>query len=155
MITIAVASFNAMLIYTTTPVVEALEWLISPEGPHHKSQVAWAGEYGCFEEGYGSSGLYHVAMDSGPAVCPKKSGASYPLIVNHTKRCYVDKREVDGEIHPLPLLTMDGYRNGHFMDIVHDCDDFHSIWGRNVISVEHSAPEGFKKLSYNVREYNN
>jgi hypothetical protein len=25
--------------------VSAFEWLISPEGPHHKSQVVWTGDY--------------------------------------------------------------------------------------------------------------
>lgn len=45
--------------------VEAFEWLISPKGPHHKSQVVWAGDYGGTEEGY-TSNLYKVCTASPP-----------------------------------------------------------------------------------------
>lgn len=32
--------------YLDDKFVGAFEWLISPEGPHHKGQVVWAGDYG-------------------------------------------------------------------------------------------------------------
>lgn len=129
--------------------VEAFEWLISPEGPHHQGQVVWAGDYGATENGY-ETNLYGLCEEV-KALAPKKSGASYPLILNHTKKCYLDKREVDGEIHPLPLLAMetDGGGGGNYRGIN---EHFLGIWARDSISVEKVAPEGFEKVEFEFRE---
>ena len=130
--------------------VGAFEWLISPEGPHHKGQVVWAGDYGAVEDGYEDTNLYHLC-DEVNALAPQKSGAAYPLIVNHTKRVYLDKREVDGEIHPLPLLAMEtaGGGGGDYRGIN---EHFLGIWARDSISVEEVAPEGFGKVEFEFRE---
>ena len=129
--------------------VSAFEWLISPEGPHHKAQVAWAGDYGGDEPGYDTN-LYGLCTDENHAD-PKGYAARYPLIVNHTKGCYIDNREVDGEIHPLPLLTMEteGGGGGDYKGIN---EQFLGIWAQDVISVEETAPEGFEKVSFEFRE---
>lgn len=129
--------------------VAAFEWLLSPEGPHHKSQVAWAGDYGAVEEGYDVS-LYGLCTDDNHAT-PSGSGFEYPFIVNHTKEQFLNKNEVVGEIHPLPLLTMEtaGGGGGDYRGI-NEC--FLGLWARDVISVEKVAPEDFEKVSFEFRE---
>jgi hypothetical protein len=108
--------------------VSAFEWLISPAGPHHKAQVVWAGDYGGVEKGY-SQNLYGLCTDENHAT-PQR-GNNYPFIVNHTKRCFIDKQEVKGEIHPLPLLTMEteGGGGGDYRGIN---QHFLGIWARNL-----------------------
>ena len=48
--------------YIGNKMMQALELLISPEGPHHKAQVVWAGDYGGEEPGYDSN-LYHLCEE--------------------------------------------------------------------------------------------
>lgn len=135
--------------------VEAFEWLISPEGPHHKAQVVWAGDYGATEDGY-ETNLFGLCEDE-KALAPTKSGASYPLVVNHSKKCFFDKREVeegpDGtwKIHPLPLLTMetDSGGGGDYRGIN---EHLLGTLARDVISVEKVAPVGFEKLVFEFCE---
>jgi hypothetical protein len=129
--------------------VGAFEWLISPQGPHHKGQVVWAGDYGAEEHGH-SENLYGLCNDETCASTPKLA-EGYPLIVNHSKRCYVDKSEIEGEIHPLPLLTMEtaGGGGGDYRGIN---EQFLGIWARDSISVEKTVPEGYDKVAYEFRE---
>lgn len=136
--------------YLDNPLVLAFEWLISPEGPHHKSQVAWAGDYGGIEDGYDCN-LYNLC-DEGNHPNPKPTISKvFPFIVNHTKQCYIDKAEIVGDIHPLPLLTneTDSGGGGDYRGIN---EHFLGRWARDVISVEDAAPEGFAKVSFEFCE---
>lgn len=135
--------------YLDDKFVAAFEWLISPESPDHKSQVVWAGDYGGIEPGYDEN-LYSLCDDENHAT-PAGSGFLYPIIANHCKRCFVDKREVEGEIHPLPLLTMEteGGGGGDYRGIN---EHLLGIWARDVISVEKEAPEGYEKVAYEFKE---
>ncbi len=94
--------------------------------------------------------MYGLCNDENHAT-PKGSGAAFPIIVNHTKRCYIDKNEVEGEIHPLPLLTTEteGGGGGDYRGIN---EQFLGIWARDVISVEKSAPDGFEKVAFEFSE---
>lgn len=130
--------------------VEAFEWLISPQGPHHKSQVVWAGDYGGIENGYNTN-LYGLCNDANHADVSSASYEYYPFIVNHSKQCFIDKGNVNGEIHPLPLLTTETVgggggdyrgRNEHFL----------GIWARDVISVEKEAPADFEEVFFEFSE---
>ena len=129
--------------------VAAFEWLISPEGPHHKSQVVWAGDYGNVEEGY-EENLYRLCTNELHAT-PEGTGFSYPFIVNHTKKEFLNKNEVVGEIHPLPLLTMEtaGGGGGDYRGIN---EHFLGIWARDVISIKKVASEDYQKVSFEFRE---
>jgi hypothetical protein len=72
----------------------------------------------------------------GPLV-PPDAYESYTYIVNHTKKVYIEKK---GDFHPLPILTAEGNGrgggdyNGPNMDLV-------GTWARDVISMEHEAPD--------------
>jgi hypothetical protein len=139
--------------YLESKFVQIFEWLISPEGPHHKAQVVWAGDYGAKEPGY-EDNLYNLCNKDNQITPPVINGAiadNYPLVVNHTKRCYFDKRKVQSEIHPMPILTNEtdsggggDYRgtNEHLM----------GNWARDELSVEAIAPEGFKEEEFEFEE---
>lgn len=137
--------------YLNNPMVLAFEWLLSPEGPYYKSQVVWAGDYGATEEGYDVN-LYHLCTDETHAeISDNAELGRYSVIVNHTKRIYIMKNEVDGDIHPLPLLVTEtaGGGGGDYRG----CNE-HLLgqWARDVISMEKTAPEGYKKVSYKFAE---
>ncbi len=136
--------------YLDNNFVGAFEWLISPEGPHHKAPVVWAGDYGSIENGYKDTTLYALCSEETHAN-PQGDGAAFPLVVNHTKRVFVDKRNVKGNIHPLPLLTMEtaGGGGGDYRGLN---EQFLGIWARDVISVEKTVPEGYEEVSFEFEE---
>lgn len=90
-----------------SPVVLAIEALLCPGGPHHKSRLVWAGDYAEPEDGYdrteGEDGdddgvtLYSLATaeyykdKSAPVRPVTASPTDYRYIVNHTKLQFVDK----------------------------------------------------------------
>ena len=132
------------------PFVQTFEKLLTRTGGHYKSRVVWAGDYADEEDG---EILYNDTMrcvnlnflcedenESKPEAV--KSTASYPYIVNHTKKQFVDKRKVpsvDGwRIHPLPLLTCEG--NGRGGGDFHGESPLIGAWARDVISVEKTNP---------------
>jgi hypothetical protein len=84
--------------------------------------------------------------------CTPEFVENYPLIVNHSKNCYIDKRKVSGDIHPLPLLTMETvvYGSGDYRGIN---QDFRGMWARDSISVEKTVPEGYKKVKCNFKDH--
>jgi hypothetical protein len=133
--------------YIENPLVKAVEFLLSPEGMMYKSRIVWAGDYAepesdeePDEEGC-EPNLYWLAerdvnmFKNYTGATPDVEYCQY--IVNHTKRSYVDKGSCS-EIHPLPMLTMEG----EYPD-----EDIYGIWARDVISMERSVPEGYEKLT--------
>lgn len=155
--------------YLNNQFVSATEYLLSPEGPHWKSRLVWAGDYADEEampvvevdgEPKGPQNLYHQATEGPDA---KKQGtlaptdmSAYRYIVNHTKRVYVDKDAVKPDeygyrIHPLPLLTAEGNGRGGGDYGGHN-EAAVGSWARHVISVEKVAPVGYECLNYDFGE---
>ena len=139
--------------YLDSNYVAHFEWLISPLGPYHVARVVWPGDYGAVEDGYDQNLYGLCSNDSSSIEVPDifRVMGSYPLIVNHTKKVYVDKRKVVGEIHPLPLLTTEtdsggggDYRgcNKHFL----------GIWARDELSMEAVAPQDFEEVAFKFME---
>jgi hypothetical protein len=73
----------------------------------------------------------------------KRDVISYRYLVNHDTQQYVDK-DKDGDIHPLPLLTAEGDREGG--DYRGSNEELVGIWARNILSAENEVPPGFAEL---------
>ena len=137
--------------YIGNKMMQALELLISPEGPHHKAQVVWAGDYGGEEPGYDSN-LYHLCEEKQCVKSIFQSQHVYPMLVNHSKCCYIDMSKLkQGDIHPFPLLTMETDSNGGG-DYDGINEEFLGIWARDIFSVELTAPENYEKVSFEFCE---
>ena len=128
--------------YLDSSFVNTFEYHLSPEGSCYKSRVVWAGDYADKENGE-EKNLYEKCDESTVVRPDVKSAAKYRYIVNHTKRRYVDKKEVN-TVHPLPLLTVEG--NGRGGGDLGDAPSWVGSWSRDVISVEEGVPEGFEQL---------
>lgn len=136
--------------------VNAFESLLAPGSKYHKSPVVWAGDYADVD----SDGL-NVYDKCHNTTKPKPkfliADNEFPFIVNHTKKQFVDKRQVpifneDWAIHPLPLLTCEG--NGRGGGDYRGEDPKHLIgsWARDVISVESEVPEDYTELFFDLVE---
>jgi hypothetical protein len=120
--------------YIDSLFVNTFEYLLSQDGPYHKSRVVWAGDYADKENGQDNN--LHELCDKADSklIRPEHRSASlYPYIVNHTKMVYVDKRRLH-TLHPLPLLTVEG--NGRGGGDIYDAPPIVGSWSRDVISVE-------------------
>lgn len=143
------------------PFVQAVESLLTIGGAWYKNQIVWAGDY-ADEEPNSAENLYSMTTsDDGkdrmqkikPSLI-KNIEKSYPFIVNHSKKEFVDKRLVpikEGwKIHPLPLLTCEG--NGRGGGDFHGESDLIGRWARDSISVEEEAPKGYEMIDFNLTE---
>lgn len=82
---------------------------------------------------------------------------TYPYLVNHTKKEYVNKMEVPADIdgwiiHPLPLLTCEG--NGRGGGDYRGESPLVGIWARDLISIELNLEEfkDYKELTFDLVE---
>ena len=73
----------------------------------------------------------------------RRDVVSYRYLVNHDTQQYVDKDKA-GDIHPLPLLTAEGDREGG--DYRGSNEELVGIWARNILSAENEVPPGFAEL---------
>jgi hypothetical protein len=136
--------------YVGNNFVSMVEFMLSPDGMFYKSPLVWAGDYADNEEG-SSQNLNSMAYDmqdkEGSAdklskmvyVMGKepdgKDMTTYPYILNHTMKLYVEKKfEAGLTVHPLPLLTVEG--NGRGGGDFRGSQDLVGTWARHVISVE-------------------
>lgn len=131
--------------------VNAFEFGLSPDGPHHKSRVVWAGDYADNEPN--GENLYHQCNEYRQIIPQEKDTARFRFIVNHTKKQFVDKKKVptvDGyTLHPLPLLTAEG--NGRGGGDYHGDSPLVGAWARDVISVEEGAPTAdFEEIAFSL-----
>jgi hypothetical protein len=139
--------------YLTNNFVCTFEFGLSPEGPHHKSRVVWAGDYADDEPG--GQNLHNMCTEYTEIRPQEKETTKYRFIVNHSKRQLVDKTKVPERggftLHPLPLLTAEGNGRGggDFRD-----DNFSLVgaWARDVISVEETAPDDYEEIIFNLVE---
>ena len=117
-----------------------VEKLISPSGMFYKSRLVWAGDY-ADPEPNSETNLYTLCQAKSPFLSTEQD-VSYPYIVNHTKRVYIKKDRLHGEVafHPLPLLTAEGNGLGGG-DYYGSNKDMVGTWARDVISMENEAPD--------------
>jgi len=130
--------------------VRAFETLIAD----NPKRVVWAGDYADDCKGR-KSNVYSRCKDT-EKVTPNvpKEDEDYRFVINHTKKCYVDKNEVpdnDGwRIHPLPLLTCEG--NGRGGGDYRGESSLIGLWARDVVSVSNTEPKGFEKFEFDLVE---
>jgi len=114
--------------------VSTFEFALSPESPHYKSRVVWAGDYADIEPGKDTN-LYEQCNEYNMVTPLPKETTKYRYIVNHTKKQFVDKLQNPKQVlHPLPLLTVMG--NGRGRGDYEGNSPLVGSWARDVISVE-------------------
>ena len=133
--------------------VSTFEFGLSPEGPHYKSRVVWAGDYADKELDQ-EKNLYQMC-DEYTMISPQvKETKMYRYIINHSKKQYVDKTKAPKQenfaLHPLPLLTCEG--NGRGGGDYRGESPLIGSWARDIISVEEVAPEGFEELVFDLMD---
>jgi hypothetical protein len=116
--------------------MKIVENLIGPKGMFYKSRLVWAGDY-ADKEPDSEKNLNSMCQAKDPFEY-KGPSASYPYIVNHTKKVYIEKK--GNGLHPLALLTAEG--NGHGGgDYDGSNMEMVGTWARDVISMENEAPD--------------
>lgn len=140
--------------YLNNNFVCTFEFGLSPEGPHHKSRIVWAGDYADNEPGQ-ETNLYQQCSEYNLIRPSVKDTTKYRFIVNHSKKVFVDTDKIDTSedglaIHPLPLLTCEGNGRGGG-DYRHDVPLVGS-WARDVISVEEAVADDFVEIIFNLKE---
>ena len=133
--------------------VSTFEFGLSPEGPHYKSRVVWAGDYADKELDQ-EKNLYQMC-DEYTMISPQvKETKMYRYIINHSKKQFVDKTKVPKQenftLHPLPLLTCEG--NGRGGGDYRGESPLIGSWARDIISVDEVKPEGFEELVFDLVE---
>jgi len=132
--------------------VSTFEFGLSPEGPHHKSCVVWAGDYADTDSDQERN--LHQMCDEYTMITPKeKDTTMYRYIVNHSKKQFVDKMackcgEEGMKYHPLPLLTCEG--NGRGGGDYRGDSPLIGSWARDIISVEEVAPLDFEEIVFDL-----
>jgi hypothetical protein len=123
------------------PYVQAVEKSIFQKPTH----LVWAGDYA--DEDDDGLNVYDRCEEPKQSHVVDTSDFYFmSYIVNHTKKCYVNKINVseseDGwRIHPLPLLTCEG--NGRGGGDYRGASDLIGTWARDLISVEETM-KGFE-----------
>jgi len=124
--------------------MKIVENLIGPNGMFYKSRLVWAGDY-ADEEPDSEKNLFKMCEVKEPFEYKfeynkfeyKEPLVSYPYIVNHTKKVYIEKK--GNGLHPLALLTAEG--NGRGGGDYHGSNmEMVGTWARDVISMENEAP---------------
>jgi len=134
--------------YINNDFVNAIEYLLSPEGMFYKSRIVWAGDYADLENGLNTN------LNSMTDKCMSKEfipstiiSKEYKYIINHTKKSYVNKNNYN-LYHPLPLLVAEGNGRGGG-DYYNKMDEnFVGMWARDVISVEKDKPDNFTEITF-------
>jgi len=114
--------------------MNVVENLIGPNGMFYRSRLVWAGDY-ADNEPDSEKNLNSMCEAKDPFEY-KGPLVSYPYIVNHTKKVYIEKK---GRFHPLSLLTAEG--NGRGGGDYHGSNTMVGTWARDVISMENEAPD--------------
>jgi hypothetical protein len=128
--------------YLKNNFVNAVEFLLSPNGSFYKSRIVWAGDYADNEIGCAEN-LHHIS-DNEPQkeFIPKDLITDeYKYIVNHNKKQYIDKSKSQ-LYHPLPLITAEGNGRGGG-DYRGKNEDKVGLWSRDVISIEKEISEDY------------
>jgi hypothetical protein len=159
--------------YLNNNFMNAMEYLISPNGIFYMSRIIWAGDYANPEieqieqVSEDDINLYHMAEEQyGKYIVPYMDGkciekfienmGRYRYIVNHTKKLYVDKQKCKKDyngfiIHPLSLLVTDNCNGMGGGDYNGTDEHLCGTWTRDIISVEKSI---YKFIDYEELECN-
>jgi hypothetical protein len=118
---------------------------LGPKGAFYMSRVVWAGDYAEAETD-SENNLHTMCLDS----LQKAIGAStdnhiYRYIINHSKKLFIDKRALTGQIHPLSLLTSEGNGRGGG-DYYGPNKELCGTWAGDIISVNDSVPSDFEEF---------
>lgn len=139
--------------FLDNPFVCTFEFGLSPDGIYHKSRVVWAGDYARVEPSHDTN-LYQQCSEYNLIQPKEKETTKYRFVVNHSTRQYVDKTHIPNAggstLHPLPLLTCEGEGNNSAYTTKHP--RLVGSWARDVISVEHTAPQGHQELAFDFVE---
>jgi hypothetical protein len=138
------------------PLMDQVEFLLSPEGMFYKGRIVWAGDYADPEvDSESSQNLYQLTVENGTLQVPRfKISNTYRYIVNHTKKQYVDKnkiKDITDAIHPLALLVSEGNQRGGG-DYFGTNEELCGTWARDVISMENSIVDTYTELECNFME---
>ena len=133
--------------YINNEFVNAIEYLLSPEGSFYKSRIVWAGDY-ADPEIENEENLHHITykQPSKEYIPTNKISSEYKYIVNHTKKQYINKSDYK-LYHPLPLITAEGNGRGGG-DYYGVNKDKIGIWSRDVLSIEKEIPENYSEFEY-------
>jgi hypothetical protein len=144
--------------YIGNDFVQAIEYLLSPNGMFYKSRLVWAGDY-ADEELDSDKNLYSMVNQETMQEIMRlpflpdfytSTIDTYTYIVNHTKQLYMKKPEKNTSvltIHPLPLLTAEGNSRGGG-DYRGSNTELVGTWARDVISLELEVPSDYVELPY-------
>ncbi len=133
--------------YIDNMIMNTVEFLIGPYcDEFHKSNIVWAGDYADPEED-DSQNLYHIASNYQSFKSVYKN-IDLRYIVNHTKKLYIDKKKLDNQIHPLPLLICEGNGRGSG-DYDGNDSELCGTWARDLISMEFEKPSEYTELICN------
>ena len=120
--------------YVGTTFMDAVEFMLSPQGIFYKSRVIWAGDYADPEES--GDNLYTIARQAEDKLVFLEKRTEYRFILNHTKKLFINKDAL-GDIHPLAILTVEGNGRGGG-DYYGSDEELCGSWARDIISVESS-----------------
>ena len=147
--------------YLNNNFMNAMEYLISPNGMFYMSRIIWAGDYADQEE----LNLYYMAdQQNGKYIKPYlneniSNMNCYRYIINHTKKLYIDKEKCKKNdngfiIHPLSLLVTDNCNGMGGGDFRGEDEHLCGTWTRDIISVEKSMDKliDYKELECNFEE---
>ena len=127
--------------YVGIPFMDAVEFMLSPQGMFYKSRIVWAGDYADDEEP--GKNLYSIAYNAEDKMVFLEKRTDCKFILNHTKKLFINKDTL-GDIHPLAILTAEG--NGRGNGDYHGSDEeLCGSWARDVISVE-SSDNGYTEF---------
>jgi len=137
--------------YLDDSVVNSFEYCLNPTNKYFKSRVVWAGDYADNEQD-SNENLYKMCVERTDleAVLPIESTRSFPFLVNHDKKQFVDKRKSSSMIHPLPLLTCEG--NGRGGGDLDSKSPLIGSWARDHISIECAAPDNYSELIFDLSD---
>lgn len=127
--------------YVGIPFMDAVEFMLSPNGMFYKSRLVWAGDYADPENS--GDNLYTMAHQVEDKMVFLEKRTDCKFILNHTKKRFINKDTL-GDIHPLAILTAEG--NGRGNGDYHGSDEeLCGSWARDVISVE-SSDNGYTEF---------
>ena len=158
--------------YLNDHFMNAIEYLISPNGMFYMSRIIWAGDYANAIEPVQVNddgeelNLYHLAEQQyakyiTPYINEKfiKNMDRYRFIVNHTKKLYIDKQKCKTNysgllIHPLSLLVTDNCNGMGGGDYRGTDEELCGTWTRDIISVEKTIDKfiDYKELECNFED---
>lgn len=130
-------------------------------------RVIWGGDYADHCSGLKSNTYQRCHDKNNVKPITDLTDEDCRFIINHSKKLFVDITKVpvtdtwvnpdNGEIHeykihPLPLLTSNGNGHGGGDFWGEDPDKLVGSWARHMVSVNDTAPTGYREIKFNLIE---